>query len=206
MEPTTDTPRAERILEAADELLAEKGYDGISMSKVAAQAGVNKALVFYYYKNKEGLFARVLERYYEAHRRALAEAFEREGSLRERIHGMIDAYLAFAGENARYPRMVQNLMARGDEGQLRVIREQMRPLFAWTVEALREVVPESGPLAARQFYSDFSGLVINYFNYAPALTGVWGGDPLSAEALEERRKHLHWIVDALFAALEREQD
>ncbi len=198
----TSNERAVQILDAAEQLLGEKGYDGVSIREVADVAGVNKALVFYYYKNKKGLFARVLERYYQAHQDALAEAFTKEeGPLRERIHRMIDAYLDFIGSHQHAPRLVQNLLSRGDPEQLLHIQAQMAGLFRWMEAALRDVTPAEGMLSARQFYCDFSGLVVNYFIFAPVLGGLWGEDPLSETALEERRQHLHWIVEALLDRL-----
>jgi AcrR family transcriptional regulator len=61
---TTPLPREERrrrtelsILEAARELFAEQGFERTTIRAVAAQAGIDPALVMQYYKNKEGLFA-----------------------------------------------------------------------------------------------------------------------------------------------------
>ncbi len=71
----------------------------------------------------------------------------------------------------------------------------MAPLFNWTMDALSELSPAKGPQAARQLYLTFVGAVVNYFTYAPALEPGWQGDPLSDECLEERREHLHWLVD-----------
>lgn len=198
----TSNDRAVQILDSAEQLLGEKGYDGVSIREVADLAGVNKALVFYYYKSKQGLFARVLERYYQAHQEALASAFTKEqGTLRERIHRMIDAYVDFIGSHQHAPRLVQNLLSRGDPEQLKHIQAQMAGLFHWIEDALRDVTPKTGMLAARHFYSDFSGLVVNYFIFAPVLGGLWGEDPLSEKAIEERREHLHWIVEALIDRL-----
>jgi hypothetical protein len=69
------------------------------------------------------------------------------------------------------------------------------------VDALGELAPTEGPLAARQFYVTFSGMVINYFTYAPVLGPMWGEDPMSEKALSERRAHIHWMVDLLLEGL-----
>src|SRR5690606_24556875 len=50
-----------RILEAARKEFIAKGLDGARMQAVAASAGVNKALLHYYFRSKEKLYARVLE-------------------------------------------------------------------------------------------------------------------------------------------------
>lgn len=45
----------ERILEAASVEFAERGFDGARVDEIAKRAGVNKALIYYYYKSKEEL-------------------------------------------------------------------------------------------------------------------------------------------------------
>ena len=55
----TSTAKAD-ILEAARELFAEVGYDRATIRAIAARAGVDVALVWYYYGNKKGLFRGVM--------------------------------------------------------------------------------------------------------------------------------------------------
>ena len=192
--------RAEEILNAADALFGELGYDGVSVRDIAERAGVKKAAVFYYFDGKEALLEQVLERYYAAHHASLAQAFEAEGPLRERVHGAIDAYLDFIDTHRSYPRLVQGLVVGRPEFHHH-IQKNLEPLFRWTEAALAEVAPVDGPLAARQFFLTLSGAVINTFTYAPVLEPMWGGDPLSAEAIAERRAHLRWLIDALMDSL-----
>jgi len=190
-----------RILDAADALFGERGYDGTSARDVAQAAGVNKALIFYYFGSKDGLFEQVLERYYQTHARALREAFEASGTVRERLHGLVDAYVDFIDANRRWPRLVQGQLA-GAGNHTHLIARNLAPLYEWTESALAEVASNKGPLAARQFFLTFSGAVINYFTYAPVLEQVWGEDPLSASAVDDRRAHMHWLVDTILDGLD----
>lgn len=183
-----------RIFEAADELFCQAGYDGVSIRDVARLANVNKASVFYYFTSKEELFEEVLKSYYEKNRVSLSGALEHEGPVRERMHRLIDDYWEFMKENTRYSRLVQGLLT-GDEARLDAVRRTLAPLFNWTVEALSEISPTEGPRAARHLYLTFVAAVVTYFTYTPALEPNWGGDPTSDTCLEERREHLHWLVD-----------
>lgn len=201
--PIEHGERATQILEAADQLLGECGYDAASIGLVAQRAKVNKALVFYYFNSKENLFQQVLERYYRAHQLALEEAFSSSGSVRERLHQMMDAYFDFIVANDRYPRLVQQLVAGGTQ-HIDVVKENLAPLYRWITEALSTVTPERGPLAARQFFLTFSAAVINYFTYGPVLADLWGEPPTGATALDERRAHLHWLVDTILDKLDSE--
>jgi TetR/AcrR family transcriptional regulator len=203
--PENRSETAARILSAADELLGERGYAAVSMRDVGERAGVNKALVFYYFSTKEALFERVLERYYEGHLDALRAAFEAGGDLAERLHRVVDAYVDFIEANKRYPRIVQHEIA-GPGTHHALIRKNLAPLFRWFEEALAEVAPADGPLAARHLFVTFSGAVINYFTYAPLLEATWGRDPLAKAAIDERRAHLHWLVDRLLEGLSPESE
>lgn len=191
---------AGRLLDAAEALLAERGFDGVSVRDVSERAGVNKALVFYYYKSKAGLFDAVLERYYRAHMEALSGALLEEQGRSERMHGLLDAYLDFMEHNHRYARLVQQEVARSG-GHLDRIRENMAALLGWTERALGEVTPARGPLAAKHFFLSFSGMVISYYTLAPVLRTLWGEDPLGEPARRERRVHLHFMLDALLEKL-----
>ncbi len=192
---------AERILEAADEVLAEVGYEAASVRLVAERAGVNKALIFYHFETKSALFDRVLEGYYEAHLLALQTAFEEQGTPRARLHCVLEAYLGFMQSHRRYPRMVQHLLTGSGE-KLALVTKNLTPLYAWVEGALAELCPEAGPLAARQFFVSFSSLVTGYFTYAPALEPMWSEDPLGPVALAERGAHMHWLMDRIIDGLE----
>jgi len=54
--------RALQIISAAREEFARRGFDGARVDRIAARAGVNKQLLFYYYHSKRGLFNAVLGR------------------------------------------------------------------------------------------------------------------------------------------------
>ena len=197
----SESDTATTILQAADELFGEHGYDAVSIRDVTERAGVTKALVFYYFRSKEALFKRVLERYYEAHQRALEGSAAADLPPREHLHGVVDAYLDFISGNRRYPRLVQREVA-SRSAHLGIIQHGLAPLLRWTERTLSGISPTDGPLAARHFFVTFSGAVINYFTYGPALAPIWGFDPLSDGGIAERRAHLHWLVDTVIDRLE----
>ncbi|MET1072052.1 MAG: TetR family transcriptional regulator [Umezawaea sp.] len=51
----------QRVLDAARTLFGQRGYDGTTVRAVATEAGVDSAMVFYFFKNKQGLFSAALE-------------------------------------------------------------------------------------------------------------------------------------------------
>ncbi|MGH2762402.1 MAG: TetR/AcrR family transcriptional regulator [Thermoleophilaceae bacterium] len=63
--PSTRAEAESAFLDAAERLLIDVGYSGISTRRLAQEAGANHGLVHYYFGSMENLFARVLERFTE---------------------------------------------------------------------------------------------------------------------------------------------
>ncbi|MEB2311934.1 MAG: TetR family transcriptional regulator [Sorangiineae bacterium] len=196
---------AERILDAAAALFGERGFAAVSVRDVALRAGVKKASVFYYFGSKAELFERVLDRYYEAHARALEAVARGPGDAHERLHRLLDGYLDFMEDSERWVRLVQSELGAGSAHLPRIARG-LELLYERVRAVLDGLVPEQGPLAARHFFVSFAGIVNAYPTYAPALGDIFHGDPLAAHARRERREHVHFVADALLhALLERER-
>jgi AcrR family transcriptional regulator len=61
-DPLASLPKtAQKILSAAQRLLADRGYEAVTLENVAAEAGVNKASIRYNFGNKAGLMAAVVD-------------------------------------------------------------------------------------------------------------------------------------------------
>ena len=56
------SPKAEVILAAAPQVFLSSGYDGTSMDRVAAAAGVSKHTIYHHFADKQGLFSALIER------------------------------------------------------------------------------------------------------------------------------------------------
>ncbi len=56
-----DAERRERILDAAADQFSDRGYDGASINRIIAEAGISKGALYYYFDDKEDLFATVME-------------------------------------------------------------------------------------------------------------------------------------------------
>jgi AcrR family transcriptional regulator len=102
----------EAFLDAAERLLIEVGYAGISTRRLAEEAGANHGLVHYYFGSMENLFVRVLERFTE---RLIAR--QREMYARSDISGLEKWRTAMgyleADLTAGYPKIWLELQALG---------------------------------------------------------------------------------------------
>jgi AcrR family transcriptional regulator len=79
MSPEQESNR-ERILQAAEKIFAEKGYDAARIDQIAADAGVNKALISYYFKNKRALLEDLFEGFFRESA-ALLVSYVQKGGL-----------------------------------------------------------------------------------------------------------------------------
>lgn len=106
-EPTQDNPQgAERILAAAQQLFAQKGFAATSMQEIAQQAGVSKSNVFHHFKSKEDLYVAVIGcACGEAHDRVVT-LLGGEGAFAERLKRMMRADLEFMFENPERAHLV----------------------------------------------------------------------------------------------------
>ncbi|HOX28122.1 MAG TPA: TetR/AcrR family transcriptional regulator [bacterium] len=186
----------EKIFNAAELLFIEHGYDGVSINDIAVSADVAKGLVFYYFESKKKLFDMILDRYYIRQADALMSAIGTTGNVRERIHAGIDAYLDFVEKNPGYPRLIQREVCSSEQN-LEKVMQYMTPMQGWGESIFADLLPSKGPLSSRHFFITIFGMAINYYTYVPVLKRLWAGDPMAAEALSERRTHIHFVIDAL---------
>ncbi len=198
----SDEDTAGRILVAAERLFAERGFDGVSVRDIATAAGCNKALVFYYFDSKDGVLDRILDSYYRQHAAALATTFEATGSLEQRWHAVLDAYLDFLEEHPRFPSLVQRELSQGRSRG--AIQRGTAELAGWFATAFAEARSGRRALDSRHFFVSFLGMSTAYFVHAPILGPLWGIEPLGVAARRERREHLHWMVDTILAGLDAE--
>lgn len=80
----------DKIKEAAIKVFLEKGFDGTTTRDIAKEAGVNSALMNYYFRSKEKLFSSVFEEMLQLFFKGLLEILNKPISLKEKISEMID--------------------------------------------------------------------------------------------------------------------
>ena len=90
------TPAADLILDAAEQEFSQHGYDGVGQRAIARRAGVDVALLHYYFATKRGLFDAVFVRRAEilnSERMARLDAYEAEAAGDLTLEGLMDAFL-----------------------------------------------------------------------------------------------------------------
>ena len=114
MPPKLSNDRALRIVAAAKEEFARRGFAGARVEQIVRRAGVNKQLLFYYYHSKRGLFQAVLDQSATELEGALAGLTLPSGAPLERLRLTLRAQFEFLSRN---PRIVA-LLGQGSRGSV----------------------------------------------------------------------------------------
>lgn len=201
---TTRVDASTKILDAADALFGELGFDATTTRQIAERAGVNKALIHYHFTSKDELLARLLDRYYERLSAVLRQSVEvDEEDLRRLFRDLIDAYLDFLVANPNFSRIVQREATGGRH--IPIIEQHMTGVFALMLGAITNRFPEAvgSDLDPAEVLLSFHGMIIELVNYGLVLQQLLGQDPLAPDLVERRRRHLHVMVDLVVGAIEQ---
>lgn len=130
MQDRIDATRA-RIVAAAQALVAEKGYAGCSVARVADAAEVATGSVYRHFPDKGALFTEVFRTATQREVDAVAEAGAKPGPIEERITRAVET---FARRALKAPRMAYALIAEPVDPQVEaerlVYRRAYRDIFA----------------------------------------------------------------------------
>ena len=102
----------EKIFEAATDVFIEKGMDGARMQDIATHAGINKALLHYYFRTKDQLFSKVFEKIARRMFSKFAPVFDENLTLEEKIKFFFNTHISFMKDNPRLPGFILNEINR----------------------------------------------------------------------------------------------
>lgn len=108
----SDKQTEEKIFDAATEVFVEKGMDGARMQDIAGLAGINKALLHYYFRTKEKLFNAVFEMIARKILKKFAPVFDENLSLEAKIRFFFKEHISFLEENPKLPAFILNEVNR----------------------------------------------------------------------------------------------
>jgi len=112
----TDSQTEQLILTSAREIFIKKGYAGARMQEIADHAGINKALLHYYYRSKEQLFQTILVSSFEMFAPVINKLFVEGKNLKDIITRFVDFYIDFLNEHPYLPAfMIHELTQHADK-------------------------------------------------------------------------------------------
>ena len=174
--------RRERILAAARELIAERGYRDITVRDLAARCGVSVPTLYNQFGGKDALLAAAVESHFRAGFDALAEGDERPGP--DRILGLVHRVAERTTELAEYHQSL--LRAFGESAETAPIQQSLG------VELTRYFVRELDEMASRGLLAawvDTSALAVQVTTACISASVVWGQGQVGDQGLEIFMRH-----------------
>ena len=187
---------ARRILAAAESHFAAQGLAGARTEEIAAAAHANKAMLFYYFKDKQRLHQAVLENLFRQLKTLFDKLAQSQAPPRQQLEDFMDGYFDFLASHPNYPRLVQREAMESSREFERIFREYFQP-FQRQLARVIESGAKSGDFRrvnAQHAVFSVIGMTNFYFVAAWRFGSAFGGDPLSPRLLAERKEALMDLI------------
>jgi TetR/AcrR family transcriptional regulator len=195
------------ILDAAEALFAERGFEAVSLQEIGGAAGLSRATPNYFFGSKQDLYVAVLERVFADREQATRRAFApvrawcesaRAGSLRGPLTRAIESYMSFLLARPAFVSLVVREELRGGEG----LRLAQRNATAMR-DALAAVRVVARKRSLRLFDVDDAVLVLVSLTFSPlsqqsTFMAALGRDLSDASV---RRRHVGLVVEQMLQLL-----
>ncbi len=134
-------PTARRIVETTRRLLVERGYSELSLETIAAECGLNKTAVRYYFGNKAGLMEIVVDAYVHENSAFIVDLTDAE-TRREQIHAFIEAKRTRVCENRNlqlaFFELLPNVLREGP------YTERIAAMYEWLIKVYSDFYGGNG--------------------------------------------------------------
>jgi TetR/AcrR family transcriptional regulator len=192
------------ILQAAARGFAEHGIAGARTDAIAREAQVNKALLYYYFKDKETLYGAVLDHAFTGMKTSVFRVLDSDLAPREKILAYVGAYFDFIASNQIYPKLMQREMMRAREGHSlhidRLVKTYFQPIYQRVGALLHKGIAEGEfrKVDPAHFVPSMISMIVFYFSSAPVMQRIVRFNPLTPQRIAERRAA---VLDFISAAL-----
>ena len=129
----------QRLLEGAAELFTQKGYAATTVREIVAAGGVTKPVLYYYFRNKEGIYLELMRQAFTRMDDLLQAALEDQGSATQKLLRLCDRVYSLFMENVKVARVMYAIYYGPQQGA---------PFFDFDayhikfVEAIRRLIEE----------------------------------------------------------------
>jgi TetR/AcrR family transcriptional regulator, regulator of cefoperazone and chloramphenicol sensitivity len=182
-----------RLLEAAGEIFAERGFDNATVREICTRAGANVAAVNYYFQGKEGLYAQVVDYAQTCMHSAYPIRMDNESPAEERLTHFIHAFLHRVLDDARpawHTKLMSREMVEPTAALDRVVASTIRPTFIVLSSILSELLPGAGPDQIRLAGASIIGQCLMHRHCRPVLDRLFPGQNYGEGELKLLAEHI----------------
>jgi TetR/AcrR family transcriptional regulator len=190
------SPSRASILRAAERTFAEAGLSGARVDQIAARAGVNKALLYYYFRSKEGLYRAVLEAQLRAFAEQAEKVFAAPGDAPSKVLGFVSAHFDFLSARPLLPSLMQRFFMTGGHSFDRLRATYVLPTYRGLIRIIEKGVEDGEfyEVDGRQTALSLAALVVHYFLAAPWLKTMARMDAYDRANLSLRKREVLGFV------------
>ncbi len=171
MTKTKDSNTEGKILTAAESIFQSKGMDGARMQEIADKAGINKAMLHYYYRSKQLLFEAVFKKAFSLLAPQLNTILNDESTVEDKIKNFTSSYISFIIRHPYLPSFILQELNRNPKFVLKFQKSQSFPdLNKFKAQVNSEI--EKGilkPIEAEQLFINILSLSIFPFVAKPLI-------------------------------------
>ena len=198
MEGFTDTEQ--KIINAATVVFLEKGLDGARMQEIADQAGINKALLHYYFRSKDRLFQTVFQNEIKNLLRTILESAQATQNFEQFLQSFLTTYMKAIAPRTNLMRFAIWEFGKDNysivDTFLQTFREYgypTNPLVATTQKAINE--GQIRPLNPAHFTLSLLGMCIFPFMIEAFIEKIIPGVNMRDEQfIEQRAKEIYAMI------------
>lgn len=194
---TNDKNTEKKILDAAKIVFLDKGFDGARMQEIADKAGINKALLHYYFRSKEKLFDAIFQEAFQQFIPKIAEIMMTDKPLFEKLEFFIDTYLTMLSNNPHLPSFVLHEINRNPEKLVNIFKNSgIRPEYLGMAIAKEVEAGNIKPVQPIHLIVNILGMCLFPFIAKPIIKGFLfsNNDKIFSEFLSERKKEIKQFV------------
>ena len=188
----------EKIIKAAETVFLKDGYDGARMERIAREAGINKALLHYYFRSKENLFEKIVRSKINDFLPSLGAVIFTDISLVEKVEYFIERYIELLVDKPYLPMFLINTVHRNPDFIAELPREFMQGFLGYfQMEVEKGTVRNIDP---KQFILSVMSMCIFPFMAKPVARHMFDMNEEEYKTfLEERKEELKSYVRILLA-------
>jgi len=192
-----------RILSAAEEVFASRGFTGASTREIAARAGVNISSLHYHWASKETLyvavFRNIFDQLVDLVQHALEPVAHAPLDRQKVIDQTMDRLFDFFADNPNVPKLLVRRIVENAEIDVGVERDVLVPawgVFSAWMKQLGQKMPDTD---SRLFMLSVHSVVLLYLLDSQSYQSVLGGSVRNGALREQVRTHVKHVVHALLS-------